>query len=61
MKMKKSLNRIQAALLKKHINEFEEKDGILTEAFILEGTEDMIFYVYKFESLSKTVKGAILL
>ncbi|CAH0170955.1 hypothetical protein P4646_19855 [Peribacillus simplex] len=42
MKMKKSLNRIQAALLKKHINGFEEKDGIL------EGTEDMIFYVYKF-------------
>lgn len=35
MKMKKSLNRIQTALLKKHINEFEEKDGILTEAFIL--------------------------
>lgn len=59
MKMKKSLNRIQTSLLKKHINEFEEKDGILTEAFILEGTEDMIFYVYK--SPCKTVKGAILL
>lgn len=37
MKIKKSLNRIQAALLKKHINEFKEKDGIL------EGTEDLIF------------------
>ncbi|MGE7767739.1 hypothetical protein [Peribacillus sp. NPDC096540] len=61
MKMKKSLNRIQAALLKKNINEFKEKDGILTEAFILEGTEDLIFYVYEFESPSKTVKGAILL
>ncbi|MFD6439960.1 hypothetical protein ACFWDG_09135 [Peribacillus sp. NPDC060186] len=61
MKMKKSLNRIQTALLKKHINEYEEKDGILTEAFNLEGTEDMIFYVYKFESPCKTVKGAILL
>ncbi|MGE7595621.1 hypothetical protein ACQKMY_20905 [Peribacillus frigoritolerans] len=61
MKMKKSLNQIQAALLKKHINEFEEKDGILTEAFVVEGTEDMIFYVYKFESPCKTVKGAILL
>lgn len=35
MKMKKSLNRIQAALLKKHINEFEEKDGILTEKEML--------------------------
>ncbi|MBK5460742.1 hypothetical protein [Peribacillus sp. TH27] len=54
MKIKKSLNRIQAALLKKHINEFKEKDGIL------EGTEDLIFYVYEFES-PKTVKGAILL
>ncbi|AXN41044.1 hypothetical protein [Peribacillus butanolivorans] len=61
MKMKKSLNRTQTAILKKHINEFEEKDGILTEAFILEGTEDMIFYVYEFESSYKTVKGAILL
>ncbi|MFJ8071839.1 hypothetical protein ACIQZD_23375 [Peribacillus sp. NPDC096447] len=61
MKMKKSLNQMQDELLKKHINEFEEKDGILTEAFILEGTEDMIFYVYKFESPCKTVKGAILL
>lgn len=61
MKMKKSLNQMQASLLKKHINEFEEKDGILTEAFLLEGTEDMIFYVYKFESRCKTVKGAILL
>ncbi|CAN7660868.1 hypothetical protein LJR015_002735 [Peribacillus frigoritolerans] len=61
MKMKKSLNRIQAALLQEHINEFEEKDGILTEAFVLEGTEDMIFYVYKLESPCKTVKGAILL
>ncbi|MEC0343710.1 hypothetical protein [Peribacillus frigoritolerans] len=61
MKMKKTLNRIQVALLQEHINEFEEKDGILTEAFILEGTEDMIFYVYKFESPCKTVKGAILL
>ncbi|MFD4820010.1 hypothetical protein [Peribacillus butanolivorans] len=54
MKIKKSLNRIQAALLKKHINEFKEKDGIL------EG-EDLIFYVYEFESPSKTVKSAILL
>lgn len=54
MKIKKSLNRIQVALLKKHINEFKEKDGIL------EGTEDLIFYVYEFES-PKTVKGAILL
>ncbi|WP_057914479.1 hypothetical protein [Peribacillus muralis] len=59
MKMKKSLNRIQAAILKEHINECEEKGGILTEAFVLEGTEDMIFYVYK--SPCKTVKGAILL
>jgi len=59
MKKKKNLNPNQTALLKKHINKFEEKDGVLTDAFILEGTEDMIFYVYK--SPCKTVKGAILL
>lgn len=61
LNLKKPLNQIQAALLNKHINEFEEKGGILTEAFVLEGTEDMIFFVYKFESPCKTVKGAILL
>ncbi|MDM5356789.1 hypothetical protein [Peribacillus sp. ACCC06369] len=44
MKMKKPLNPIQAELLKKHIKKLEEKDGVLTEAFTIDGDEGMILY-----------------
>ncbi|MDP1420170.1 hypothetical protein Q8G35_17675 [Peribacillus simplex] len=57
MKMKKNLNPIQAALLKKHINKFEEKNGILTEAFTIDGDAGMI--LYRFVSSNKTVEGAM--
>ncbi|MGZ9817481.1 hypothetical protein ACXM0N_16440 [Peribacillus simplex] len=57
MKMKKNLNPIQAALLKKHIKKFEEKDGVLTEAFTIDGDAGMI--LYGFVSPNKTVKGVV--
>ncbi|MDQ0856546.1 hypothetical protein [Bacillus sp. V2I10] len=57
MKMKKTLNPIQTALLKKHINKFEEKDGVLTEAFTIDGDAGMILYGYV--SPNKTVKGVV--
>ncbi|QOS92064.1 hypothetical protein [Peribacillus sp. JNUCC41] len=57
MKVRKTLNPIQAALLKKHINKFEEKDGVLTEAFTIDGDPGMI--LYGFVSPKKTVKGAV--
>lgn len=55
MKMKKPLNPIQTALLKKHIKKFEEKDGVLTEAFTIDGDAGMI--LYEFVSPNKTVRG----
>ncbi|MDW7617134.1 hypothetical protein SC499_21230 [Peribacillus simplex] len=57
MKMRKPLNPIQTALLKKYIKKFEEKDGVLTEAFTIDGDAGMI--LYEFVSPNKTVKGVV--
>ncbi|WP_458353615.1 hypothetical protein [Peribacillus frigoritolerans] len=57
MKMKKPLNPIQNELLKKHIKKIEEKDGVLTEAFTIDGDAGMIFY--GFVSPNKTIKGVV--
>ncbi|MCP1491973.1 hypothetical protein P9443_23085 [Peribacillus frigoritolerans] len=57
MKKKKTLNPNQTPLLKKHINKFEEKDGVLTEAFTIDGDAGMI--LYGFVSPNKTVKGVV--
>lgn len=57
MKKKKTLNPIQATLLKKHINKYEEKDGVLTEAYTFDDDPGMI--LYGIVSANKTVKGVV--
>lgn len=55
--MKKPLYQLQMELLKQYVYENEEKDGVLTEAFTIDGNPGMI--LYGFVSPNKTVKGAV--